>query len=128
MRRTLTITIPGRPPTPNARRDWHVTAKDNKRWKDAAAGAADAVLDGWGDWTPITAALVTVTFVVPDRRHRDLDNLVASAKPLTDGLVASGVLADDSLRVIRGVIYRWRMEPGVSATEYHIEELLEEAA
>jgi Holliday junction resolvase RusA-like endonuclease len=57
---------------------------------------------------------------VPDRRRRDLDNLIASTKPLTDGIVASGLLADDSGDVIRSVSYSVRYEKGVSETIYRI--------
>lgn len=32
----------------------------------------------------------------PDRRARDEDNLIATAKPLWDGLVDAGVVADDT--------------------------------
>ena len=43
--------------------------------------------------TPVTA---TVTFWMPDRRRRDLDNLLAAMKPAWDGLVDAGLLADDN--------------------------------
>lgn len=42
---------------------------------------------------PVTA---TVTFWMPDRRRRDLDNLLAAMKPAWDGLVDAGLLVDDS--------------------------------
>ena len=42
---------------------------------------------------PVTAH---VTFVVPDKRRRDLDNLSASMKAAWDGIVDAGVLVDDS--------------------------------
>ena len=42
---------------------------------------------------PVTA---TVTFNMPDRRRRDLDNLLAAMKPAWDGLVDAGLLADDN--------------------------------
>ena len=43
--------------------------------------------------TPVTA---TVTFWMPNRRRRDLDNLLAAMKPAWDGLVDAGLLADDN--------------------------------
>ena len=43
--------------------------------------------------TPVSA---TVTFWMPDRRRRDLDNLLAAMKPAWDGLVDAGLLADDN--------------------------------
>ncbi len=44
--------------------------------------------------TPPVSA--TVTFWMPDRRRRDLDNLLAAMKPAWDGLVDAGLLADDN--------------------------------
>jgi len=44
---------------------------------------------------------VTLRFAFPDARHRDLDNY--SAKALIDGLVDSGILADDDHRHIASV-------------------------
>jgi crossover junction endodeoxyribonuclease RusA len=42
------------------------------------------------------SAQVSVTFRPPDKRRRDLDNLVASAKSLGDG-VADAIRVDDAL-------------------------------
>lgn len=45
---------------------------------------------------PLTGPIhVTLTFVLPDRRRRDLDNLIAAAKPALDAL-ASVLKVDDS--------------------------------
>jgi Holliday junction resolvase RusA-like endonuclease len=63
-----------------------------------------------------------VTFVVPDKRRRDLDNLVSSVKPQMDGIVDAGILRDDSLEVLSVVRYGWRYSKGESATEYVIRE------
>ena len=116
----LTIRIEGRPPTPNARRHWRVTALDNEVWKSIAAAAADAAIDGQygGQWEPLERAEAEVTFVVGTRTQRDLDNLIASTKPLTDGLVAAGVIRDDSLDVLTSVRYGWRYAKGETATIY----------
>lgn len=45
--------------------------------------------------------LATVTFYVTDKRRRDIDNLDAMLKPLWDGIVDAGVLADDSAKELR---------------------------
>ncbi len=45
--------------------------------------------------------LATVTFHVTDKRRRDLDNLMASIKPLWDGIVDAGILQDDSAEYLR---------------------------
>ena len=53
---------------------------------------------------PIRKAHITVTFVSRDKRRRDVDNLFASMKPYIDGLVAVGVLLDDSATNVRYTI------------------------
>lgn len=122
--RSVTITIPGRPPTPNARRHWRAIAKDNEAWKADAQRIAASTLAALPDgWVPLGAAELEIVFVVPDRRARDLDNLIASTKPLTDGLVAAGVLTDDSIAVLGTIRYGWRHEPRVDATEYLVREV-----
>ena len=46
---------------------------------------------------PLECAVhASVTFVLPDKRRRDLDNLVALVKPLLDGAVDAGIMVDDS--------------------------------
>lgn len=98
MTRSITIRIDGRPPTPNARRHWRGIATDNARWKEIARQAtADALPPGW---TPLTRCRMTVEFIVPDRRDRDDDNLIAAQKPVVDGIVRGGAIANDSRRVI----------------------------
>lgn len=114
------VIIPGRPPTPNARRHWRLEARDAKEWRSIAQATAEAALAGSGPWEPIRRCRMEVTFIVSQDRPRDLDNLVASSKPLTDGLVDAGVLVDDSTRVIEEATYRVRHQPGVQATLYRI--------
>ena len=65
-----------------------------------------------------------MVFVVPDLRERDWDNAVASSKPVTDGLVAAGVLAGDSTRYIDpdGRRVTFRHEAGNSRLEITVVE------
>lgn len=63
---------------------------------------------------PVRAA---VTFVVPDRRRRDVDNCLASLKPGFDGLVDAGVLEGDDaarLTIVPGEDGWIRVEKGKS--------------
>lgn len=46
-----------------------------------------------------TSVMVALTFVPPDRRHRDLDNLLASMKSGLDGLADSMGVNDSRFRV-----------------------------
>ena len=44
--------------------------------------------------------MLFLAFYLPDRRRRDLDNLIAGTKAHIDALVAESVLLDDSARVV----------------------------
>ncbi|MGV0985049.1 MAG: hypothetical protein ACOYB2_10870 [Limnohabitans sp.] len=114
--RAITVEVAGRPPTPNSRRDWHQTYRDNQIWKDRAwIAAMDALQrDLWPVQTtmlagkrpeprliadkPMQFAALDVTIIVPDDRDRDLDNGIASLKPLIDGCVSARIVVDDSTR------------------------------
>ena len=77
--------------SPNYRAHWTKTAKAKKRYRAAcrAAGAAAglaAIPEGARD------VFIALAFVLPDRRSRDLDNLLARMKSGLDGLAdAMGV-------------------------------------
>lgn len=116
----LRVYIPGRPPTPNNRfGNPYAEAKELAQWRaDARNLALHAASQA--SWRTPELARLTVTFVLPDHRDRDLDNLVASTKPLTDGLVDAKVLPGDSLRHLVSVTYGWRYERGIAATLYTI--------
>lgn len=51
---------------------------------------------------------VSISLVRPDRRRRDIDNLL---KPLLDLLVRSGLLADDSF--VHDLHIKWATKPQV---------------
>lgn len=124
----LVIRIEGRPPTPNVRRHWRQVAKDNATWKATAEFEAVTARAAWETkhalaWRPVTRAVVSVAFGLPDRRTRDLDNLIASCKPLLDGIVAAGVLVDDSITVIQKIEFG-AVVNGTAETVYAIDEIL----
>ncbi len=109
----LAVKIDGRPPTPNARRHWRQVAADNAEWKQIAETLTNVAIRKWErdhglEWRALDSVTVSVAFGLPDRRVRDLDNLIASCKPLMDGIVAAGAIVDDSIDVIT------RMEFGAS--------------
>jgi hypothetical protein len=144
--RTLTVEIPGKPPTPNARPgNWQAARREIDKWEETAHLAAMVAMieAGQADW-PLTeivrarrvlrngrvepelrkcsrpiayASVYETTFVVPTRAERDEDNLIASTKPLTDGLVRSGVLAGDSTSYIDIEGRRWRIEHQAGVTK-----------
>lgn len=127
LHQSIGIVIPGRAPTPNARRHWRQIARDNAEWKAAALAIASNALRQWEGshglkWRPVFHASVVVTFSLPDRRSRDLDNLIASCKPLLDGIVQAGVITDDSVDVIDSITFGW-VRDGRAATTFEIDEV-----
>ena len=105
MDRRLVILVPGRAPSPNARRNHWRKGEDAKLWRAKGEQAAFEAIGEWeartGErWQPLGHATMAVAFIVPDRRARDWDNLIASVKSTIDGLVQAGVLEDDSNRVL----------------------------
>lgn len=98
-RERLTITLPW-PDTslmPNKKngRHWGGTqvAKVRAR-QDGYFGAKKAL--GSSVFPATDRVAVKITFVSPDRRHRDIDNLLACIKPQLDG-IAQALRVDDKL-------------------------------
>jgi crossover junction endodeoxyribonuclease RusA len=75
----------------NDRQHWAVKMKHVKEWRDAAHVLARAAK------IPNCRRIkVELHYVPRTNQRRDPDNLVASLKPLVDGLVDAGVVADDT--------------------------------
>jgi Holliday junction resolvase RusA-like endonuclease len=49
---------------------------------------------------PWPFARLTITFMVPDRRRRDTLNMMQSLKPVIDGVVDAGLIADDNWQTL----------------------------
>ena len=98
----LTITIPFLPPralSPNVRSHFMVKNKAVQEFKnDCYLCALQAISEQCPDWQTPERARADVTFIVPDKRRRDLDNFLGSIKPLWDAFKAAGVIKDDSYR------------------------------
>ena len=89
-----TITLPWPPSTlsPNARGHWSIKSRHAKRYRRDSRVLCMA--QGLRQMTAETLSL-RITFNPPDRRARDLDNMLASTKSGLDGIAdATGV--DDS--------------------------------
>lgn len=95
---SLVITLPYLPPkecSPNGRYHWA------ERYRAGIALADDVIAlvmeSGWSGPT-MRKARLGVTFLFPDRKRRDLDNLMASLKAGIDALTKTmpPVLIDDS--------------------------------
>lgn len=83
----------------------HAHAKGHWRAKAAATKSARqsaALLAVQLKARPIRGRVeVDYKFIVPDRRRRDLANLVQAAKPLIDGVVDSGLIVGDHWEVMQ---------------------------
>lgn len=95
----VTLPLPPRALSPNARPHWAAKAKAVQGYREAAYLSALAKrpgsLRGRRD-RPTRLARVTARFYFRNRRRRDGDNLLASLKPAFDGIADAGVVANDS--------------------------------
>jgi len=81
--------------SPNARVHWARKAGISSRARNAAGWATVLALGGEKQSLPLGARVaVSVVFFPPDKRHRDMDNLVASMKASFDG-IADAIGIDD---------------------------------
>lgn len=103
MQIAVTLPWPQRGLSPNARLHWAAKSKLVKRAKGDAFMLARSARPR--DWPAgISSAIVAITFCPPDRRPRDLDNLVASMKAALDGIACAAGCDDSrwSLQIERG--------------------------
>lgn len=128
--RSLTVVVDGRPPSMNSRRHFRTVARDNANWKEVAKGAAAIARGDWTHrhslvWRSFARCTLSITFVVPQKRARDWDNVVSTMKPLLDGIVQAGIIDDDSDAVIEWIGLSIRYEKGRAATLFEFVELVE---
>ncbi len=50
-----------------------------------------------GEWQPFNRVRIELTFVYPQHRRRDRDNLIAMFKPGLDAIIAADLVADDDV-------------------------------
>ncbi len=109
--RVITFELEGLPPGPNirVRYHWRKRAQVDKAWKERTYYAA---IEAQGRRASIDHAKVTITHYLPDKRRRDADNLRASTKNVLDGIVAAGLIRDDSLTEIGEVEHHFEYRKG----------------
>jgi crossover junction endodeoxyribonuclease RusA len=118
---TITIPIPHRALSPNARTHWATKAKKVK----AARGVAWWYAKVDADWTPThwTNAISTVVWYAKTATHLDPDNALAMLKPYFDGMADAGVLANDRNLAHNPIRFeKDRANPRVELTITKIEE------
>ena len=54
---------------------------------------------------------VAIEYTWHSSRRTDLDNITAACKPILDGIVHAGVIADDSPHIVVRIDARWKKSP-----------------
>ena len=75
---------------------------------------------GWS-MSPLERAVVRFKIGLPDKRRRDMDNLISACKPLLDALTGR-VIFDDKIGAV-DVEYSWFESPRKPQTIIEVEEL-----
>lgn len=100
----IEIVFQGLPPTPNTKVHWAVKAKTAKKWRTQARYLALKA-------RPIghkPFISVELTIVRGSARPCDIDNAIAAAKPLIDGIVDAKIISDDNPNVVKAIRYEWQ--------------------
>ena len=95
----MRIIIPNLPPrdaSPNARVHYMKLANVKRNQKDVMIASVLEMPSMDRPDEPMGKAHLTITFHAADKRRRDIDNLLSACKAYIDGLVAAGVIEDDS--------------------------------
>lgn len=105
----ITLSFSGLPPNPNdkSKKHWAENMKITKQWRADAfmlAKAAQARVVG-------SPALLHYHVSLGDERRHDYDNILASFKPIQDGLVDAGMLADDTIAHVLPIVTFDREKP-----------------
>ena len=113
------VEIPNLPDTnlnPNKRVHWGALADAKRNAKQVMMSALkDNDNPVFIPDKPYESAILKIEFVAGfrdrQRKNRDMDNLLASAKPYIDGLVDGGVIVDDTaVRLRYELVYRFGEE------------------
>lgn len=101
MGKAAKIELPGTPPSKNTYRGkhWAKQQEINKKWENMTIEACET--KGF-ESLPEPIGL-HYTFLLPDKRHRDLQNFVVHG--IQDGIVKSGLIEDDSVHYIQKVTF-----------------------
>jgi crossover junction endodeoxyribonuclease RusA len=89
---TITLPLPPKSLSPNARVHWATKARATKSYRSAAKYRASFEAPS----KPWRQVEIHATFVFATNRRRDKDNLLASLKAAFDGLVDAGIVEDDA--------------------------------
>lgn len=102
----IRVWLDGLPPNPNKTRGlhWSKLYKEAQDWKNTAYLLCKSIYHG----APLERAHLHYHVLVGDNRRRDADNIVASLKPVQDG-IREAMLVDDDIDHIQ-VTYTFSRE------------------
>ena len=107
----LALPAPPSELSPNSRLQWWERNPIKRMYQDAVLVDvlnAKRAYEVEGAVFPLVEPVtMTVTFLLPDKRHRDWDNLIAAFKAGQDTIVRAGIISGDSISVIERVSYEW---------------------
>ena len=112
----IKIELPYLPPasfSPNSRVHWAVRSKDGKIVKE---DVYHLLREQCTTIPHLKAVALKYIIVVPDQRRRDYDNFISRTKPITDALVAAGLIADDTPEYIKDFRLTFECVKGKKAT------------
>ena len=118
---TISLPLPDRCLSPNARTHWATKARATKRLRSLARDAASLAIGATGDALPFATARVRVVYRVRDRRRRDRDNMLAALKAAFDGIADAGVVVDDAALVYLPVEVEVVGRGGETGVDLHVE-------
>ncbi len=122
----MRIIIPGLPPrdaSPNARVHHMRLSSVRRNQKDIMIASVLELPTMDRPNEPWDKAHLTITFQAPDKRRRDLDNLLGACKAYIDGLVAASVIIDDSADNLSFSLY-YEKDKEHGATIFDIKEIV----
>lgn len=96
---TINLPFPNGKLSPNRAKGMHWGATSSlkgRQFDDAYVATYNAIREiTAAAWTPLTGQIpVTVTFCEPDKRMRDLDNLLSASKSAIDGIATALTVND----------------------------------
>ena len=102
----------------NARMQWFIRHKENKKWKGLVALAIGVKTP------PSPLAKAKLTLIRHSSSEPDFDGLVASFKSIIDGLIECRVLENDRMSNIGQPDYKWKKaKPGAGMITVKVEEI-----
>ncbi len=122
----MRIIIQGLPPreaSPNARVHYMKLANVKRNMKDVMIASVLEMPSMDRPVEPMEKAHLTITFKASDKRRRDIDNLLSASKAYIDGLVAAGIIVDDSSDNLSFSLY-YEKDKEHAATIFDIKEIV----